>query len=350
MDNIKLTVRQSIILKIVVEDYINLAEPIGSKAILEKWPKSKVIPSSATIRNECVLLQLNGLLLKEHSSSGRVPSTNGYRYYINNLMKRKKCDLIKFRIEKIFKNRNLTIEEILNKSSEILSEMTKLTTLVISPNIQNEVLKKVYLHKVDDKKILLILVLSNGYTKNNIFNISSNLSFQDLQLCVNIFNKRLENVKLCDLYHQIKLIKPIIENQIKESEYILKQFLIVISSISKLKKTTHGIQYMLQNPEFSNTNNIKKAIQLIESISSFDFFERNGLNKNNDLDINFKIGDEIDMDGCKNISLISANYLFNSNRGYGKLALVGPKRIEYNKMVELMEWLSKRIEKYYKRE
>ncbi len=340
---IVLTDRQKMILKIVIEEYINIAKPIGSKLILSS---GKINSSPATIRNECSLLEKKGLLLKNHSSSGRIPSTKGYRYYIDELMKNKdnNIDSIKQKIEKLFINRNLAIDDILDETSKILSKMTHLTTLVIGPNIKKEKLKKIDLLPLNKEKAVVIITLSNGHVENQIFNFSR-VSLKELSISVKLFNERLENTLISELPTKFSLIKPILENQVKKHEYIFKQFITTIANFSKIKKTTNGIQYMLQNPEFNDSKSIKKAIKLIESISSFEFFHKMNNNITNGR-VNIKIGNEIENNEFDNISLISTKYKTNNEKEEGQLALIGPKRIEYNKMIDLLEWISKKINNY----
>ncbi len=257
-------------------------------------------------------------------------------------MKFKSFSKIKTELEKIFINRNLAIEDILSKTSEVLSEMTNLTTMIIGPNIQNETLLKVDLIPLDSIKALVIISLSNGHIENKIFNFKD-ISLHDLKIAVHLFNKRLENTKLINVNNKIELIKPILENQIKKSEYILQQFVSAITNITKIKKTTYGLQYMLENPEFNSSTAIQKVMKLMDSISSFEYFKKQtNSNKNT---INVCIGNETGDKEYDDISLISTKYKLNNNEE-GTMALVGPKRIEYNKMMELLEWLTKQINSY----
>ncbi len=319
------------------------AEPIGSKTILNH---KNIKFSPATIRNECVVLEKKNLIQKLHLSSGRIPSTKGYRYYIENLISNENIDPIKDRIEKIFIDRSLAVDDILEKTSEIISEMTNLTALVIGSGIKNERLKKIELLPLDNEKAVVIIALSNGHVENRIFHFT-NISLSDLKITVDLFNKRLENSLISDIPEKFKLLYPILKKQVKKYEFILQEFLSTITSISKVKKTTHGIQYMLKNPEFNNSDTIKHAIKLIESISSFEFFHRMSLSSDENSDsIIIKIGDELKNNEFNDISLISTNYKLNNSNEESSLALVGPKRIEYNKILKLLNWFSCKLKEY----
>ncbi|AGM25408.1 heat-inducible transcriptional repressor HrcA [Spiroplasma chrysopicola] len=337
-----LTSRQANILKIIVEEYTKTAQPVGSKTIMEA---DLIDASSATIRNDCALLEKEGFLEKEHASSGRIPSTKGYRYYVDNLMHSKNIDDIKNRIELLFSNRNMTINDILDQTGQILSEMTNLTTVVVGPNFQEERLKKLELLPISDKQTLIIFVLSNGHVQNKLFTIDDNISIEDLQISIELFNTRLENTKLNELSAKFEVIRPILEQQVQHHEYILKQFANALTSIIKPSYSTHGMQYMLQNPEYNNPERIKQIIQFIENVSPFNFFKKVQNGKSNAVSI--QIGNEIQLDnGNDDVALLSTTYKVD-NVQEGGIALVGPKRLEYDKVHEILEWLANKIRETY---
>ncbi len=174
-----LTQRQENILKVIVEEYTKTAQPVGSKAIMVS---PLIDSSSATIRNECAILEKEGFLEKEHASSGRIQSTRGYRYYVDNLMDKKNIDDIKDRIEALFVDRNMSINDILDQTGQILSEMTNLTTVVVGPNFKEEMLKKIELLPISATQAVVVFVLTNVHVENKLFNIDDNSSINDLQI------------------------------------------------------------------------------------------------------------------------------------------------------------------------
>ncbi len=338
-----LTQRQENILKVIVEEYTKTAQPVGSRAIMAS---SLIDYSSATIRNECAILEKEGFLEKEHASSGRIPSTKGYRYYVDNLMVEKNIDDIKNRIEALFVNRNMSINDILDQTGQILSEMTNLTTVVVGPNFQEELLKKIELLTISETQAVVVFVLTSGHVENKIFTIDTNSSMNDLKISVELFNTRLENTKINDIPTKFDVIRPILEQQVKHYEYILKQFVNALTSIFKPSYSTHGIQYMLQNPEYNNPERIKQVIRLIETISPFDYFKKQQNNPRENL-VSIKIGNET----CFNnddMSLLTTTYKVDDMQERG-IALVGPKRLEYDKIYEVLEWLSYRIKEAYQK-
>ncbi|UZQ29082.1 MAG: heat-inducible transcriptional repressor HrcA [Spiroplasma phoeniceum] len=339
-----LTQRQKKILKVIVEEYTKTAQPVGSKAIMAS---SLIDSSSATIRNECVILEKEGFLEKEHASSGRIPSTKGYRYYVDNLMVEKNIDDIKNRIEALFINRNMSINDILDQTGQILSEMTNLTTVVVGPNFQEKLLKKIELLPISETQAVVVFVLTNGHIENKMFTINKNSSMNDLKISVELFNTRLENTKITDILTKFEVIRPILEQQVKHYEYILKQFVNALTSIVKPSYSTHGIQYMLQNPEYNNPERIKQVIRLIETISPFDYFKKQQ-NNPNEIIVSIQIGNETGFNN-DDMALLTTTYKVDDMQE-GGIALVGPKRLEYDKLYEVLEWLAYRIKEAYQKE
>ena len=149
-----LTNRQSQILKLIVERYIKEPIPVGSKVI------SKALNcSSATIRNEMVVLEEAGLLEKTHTSSGRVPSETGYRYYVDNLMELKEMnaeDMLKLQI--VFKNQQLALSDVITKSLQVISDITNYTTVILGNSSHENLLKQIEVVPIDDVSIIVIIV------------------------------------------------------------------------------------------------------------------------------------------------------------------------------------------------
>ncbi|AXK51075.1 heat-inducible transcriptional repressor HrcA [Spiroplasma alleghenense] len=337
-----LTKRQEKILKIIIEEYIRSAQPVGSKKIHELID---IEVSSATIRNEGAVLEEKGFLEKEHTSSGRVPSTIGYRYFVDNLMSKENIDDIKERLNKIFEKRNASIVEVLDESSKILSEMTNLATVITStPNNGEAVLRKAELIPISTESAVVIFALSNGIVENKVFDLK-NVSLDDLQTAINLFNDRILETKIKDLDVKIEAIKPILQQQVKKYEFVLQTFLNVILHNTNTVTKTQGMQYMLENPEFSDPNKIKSVLKLIESISPFEWYKSQSTENNSaQAKIGFEIGDE-----NNDLAVIGKNFETGDGQT-SALTLVGPKRIQYDKAKELLDWIGIKIkEQFFKK-
>ncbi|AHI53700.1 heat-inducible transcription repressor [Spiroplasma sabaudiense Ar-1343] len=333
-----LTKRQEKILKIIIEEYIRSAQPVGSKKILELI---NIDVSSATIRNEGAILEEKGFLEKEHTSSGRVPSTIGYRYFVDNLMSKENTDDIKIRLSKIFEQRNANIVDVLDQSCKILSEMTNLASVVTTtPDNGEALLRKAELIPISNESAAVIFALSNGIVENKVFNLE-NISLEDLQTCINLFNERLVETKIKDLDVKVEAIRPILQQQVKKYEFVLQTFLNVILHNTSSVTKTQGVQYMLENPEFSDPNKIKSVLKLIESISPFEWYKSQTEENEAQVKIGFEIGEE-----NNDLALIGTN--FKSPDGFNNaITLIGPKRIQYDKAKELLDWIGIKIKEQF---
>ncbi|MBQ3469003.1 MAG: HTH domain-containing protein, partial [Bacilli bacterium] len=149
-----LTSRQSKILKLIVEQYVKLAKPVSSNLICKTLKCS-----SATVRNEMATLEELGLLEKTHTSSGRIPSEKGYRYYVDNLMELKEMnaeDMLKLQI--IFKNQEMELSDVINKSLQVISDMTSYATVILGSSSHENLLKKIEVVPVDDESMICLVV------------------------------------------------------------------------------------------------------------------------------------------------------------------------------------------------
>lgn len=331
-----LTKRQEQILKIIVEQYIKTGVPVGSKTILTA---ENVNCSSATVRNECVELEAQELLEKTHSSSGRIPSTKGYRYYVDKLMRQsEETDvlILKKRIEEIFNTRDLEVSEIIEQTSNILSEMTKLISIVVGPSVKEDTLKRIELLTLNSDSILAIIITDNGHVENKIFNIKE-ISLQDLTLATDIFNQRLIGTKISEMSEKVTLLKPILAKQVKQAEYIVQGFINALINFSKPLSSTHGVQYMLENPEFNDIKKVKTLLNFIESQSPWTYFDK--LNRKQNVQV--KIGEELGKDN-NDMAMITTTFKIHDS-DQGQIAVVGPKRLEYEKVTEILNWINETI-------
>lgn len=335
-----LTERQEQILQSIIEEYIKSASPVGSKRIQEVL---SINISSATIRNESAFLEEQGYLEKAHTSSGRVPSTKGYRYYVDHLMKSNDMEEIKLQIENIFKTRGSTIDQVLEKTSLILSEMTKLATVVAtSRNTTEVVLSKVELVPLSGSSSIVVFVLSNGQIENKIVNLDK-VTLKELKISIDLFNERLVNSKISEIEFKSKAIIPVLKQQVKKYEFILQTFINALLHTGTSQSKTSGVKYLLENPEFNDPIKIKKIIEFIESTSPFAWFNSQNKNANK---ASVAIGFETGL-GNDDIAVVGTNFP-TEGVGKGTLALIGPKRIQYDKVSDLLEWISKKIEDKFK--
>ncbi|WP_434336463.1 heat-inducible transcriptional repressor HrcA [Mycoplasma capricolum] len=327
-----LTKRQVKILQTIVEEFIKTNQPVGSKRILELLD---IKISSATIRNESAILEHEGYLEKQHTSSGRTPSTKGYRYYVDNIMKLDSADYTRLKIylNQLLDLRKYDIDKTINYASEIISELTKMTAVVIKKqNIKNIKLKKIELILLSEFLASVLFIFSDGDVQNKMFNLKD-ISLSDLKIAIKLFSDFLVDVKLDEIDQYLNDLKHQLSLSIKQYDYVLNTFINTILESKNEQKETHGMRYMLENPEFNDTNKLKNAVKLVEQLSPFDWFNIAYESNKNMNKIAIKIGNEIDQIN-DDISMIATELKIGNYSTV--LTLVGPKRVDYNQVNQLM--------------
>ncbi|WFQ90895.1 heat-inducible transcription repressor HrcA [Mycoplasma feriruminatoris] len=327
-----LTNRQIKILQTIVEEFIKTNQPVGSKRILELLD---IKISSATIRNESVVLEHEGYLEKQHTSSGRTPSTKGYRYYVDNIMKLDSADYTRLKtyLNQLLDLRKYDIDKTINYASEIISELTKMTAVVIKKqNTKDIKLKKIELIVLSEILASVLFIFSDGDVQNKMFNLKD-ISLSDLKIAIKLFSDFLVDVKLDQIQNYLSDLKQQLALSIKQYDYVLNTFINTILESKNEQKETHGMRYMLENPEFNDTNKLKNAVKLVEQLSPFDWFNIAYESNKNMNKIAIKIGNEIDQIN-DDISMVATELKIGNSSTV--LTLVGPKRVDYNQVNQLM--------------
>lgn len=317
------------ILQAIINDYINTAEPVGSRTIAKKYDLGI---SSATIRNEMADLEEMGYLEQLHSSSGRKPSNKGYRLYVDKLMhvpnltpeeeykiKTQIIDTALFEIDKIIK-----------QTTSLLSELTKLTCIVKTPSVSRSYIKHIQLINIDSSNVLLVIITDSGIIKNNVIRVGKNVSTDALAKLSNILNGRLKGLN-CD---QINL--EVINNlriDLAGYEDIFNATIPVLyeslSSSDNLEIYTEGTTNIFNYPEYKDIDKAREFLSLLDNKDKIVGLLNNGSN------ISVKIGNENFIEGAEDCSVISAVYNLNE-KPIGEIGVIGPTRIPYSKVISIL--------------
>ncbi|MBO4245287.1 MAG: heat-inducible transcription repressor HrcA [Bacilli bacterium] len=327
MDN-----RREAILKEIVENYIKDVKPVGSKALCDKFNCS-----SATIRNEMSILEDLGYIEKNHISSGRVPSEKGYRYYTDNLMKPKELtgeDVLK--LQTIINNRELGINDAILRCVEIISEITDYTSVVLGKSASSNTLKQVSIINLDETHIVALVCTNKGIVENKQFEIKGTNIDEIVKTC-EIINKMLIGTPIDLVRERLEFdIKPIIATKIKQYETVYNIFYDAFNDFSKNNPNVYmsGRANILKQPEYNNVDDIKRIVAKFEDDSLVRKIEE-------DKDgVNIYIGEENEFDD--DVTIIKSHY--NINGEEGTIAIVGPKRMEYDRVVALLNYIIKNFE------
>ena len=326
--------RQNELLRLIVETYIKTVKPVGSKSLVKKLKCS-----SATIRNDMAYLESLGYLEKTHISSGRVPSETGYKYYVDNLMKPKELtgdEVLK--LQTILNNKDLVISDAIVKCMEIISDITNYTSIVLGKDSDNNTLKQVSIVPIDDKKIVAVVVTNTGHVENKQSNIPEAISMDEMIKACELINRKLVGTKLSDINSKLEYeIKPIIASQIKAYERVMDFFYDAFNDFNVKNSDIffQGKTNILKQPEYDSPEKIKNMIGKLENMDLIKKIETD------DKDVNIFIGEENKFD--PNVTVVRTSY--NIDGEEGTIAIIGPKRMEYDKVVTLLNYLKNYIER-----
>jgi heat-inducible transcriptional repressor len=289
-------------------------------------------------------LEAEGYLEKTHTSSGRVPSTEGYRYYVKYLRDVNNVDdEVKDKIHQLFTQRDVAINEIIKHSCEIISQMSNLTTVMLGPDSKEERLSKVQLVSLNEQSAVAVFVTDRGHVEHKIFAIPNGISLSELESAVEIINKRITNTKLSEIIEKINAIKPLIAESIKQHELIFKAFLEAFLQFASDNVSVFGRGNLLDKPEFNtNINRLRKLVNMFENKSVWKQFGSEDA-------ISIQIGNENSDVDFDDLSVVSANVSLSQNQK-GKIALVGPIRMDYSKVVATLKYLQDELDRYFSEE
>ncbi len=325
-----LTKRQEDILKLIVIEYIKLAKPVGSKLICEE-----LNCSSATVRNEMMLLEEMGLLEKTHTSSGRVPSEKGYRYYVDNLMELKELNGEEvYKLQTVFNNKQLELSDVLNKSLEIISDITSYTSIVLDTKSHDNKLKEISIVPVNSEILVVIIVTDQGIVEHKNMEVKG-VSLDEVKKTVKLINDLIVGTPIDEISAKLEFeIKPVIGKYVKQHELLYNAFYDVFTDISSKNVNVVGKNNILKHQEFSNVSKVKDIFSKLDDKSALENIEEK------DNNINIYIGHENKM--SPDVTVIKTNY--KTSRDEGTIAIIGPKRMDYDKVVNLLDYIKKQIE------
>lgn len=321
--------RQEQILNLIVSLYSKERAPIGSKALLDK-----VKASSATIRNDMKALEELGLIQKEHSSSGRVPSVEGYKYFVENVLtideEFSQNDL--FQVMKAFDSDFYRLSELFEKAAEVTSNLTGLTTFVLNVPRPQQVFEAFELVMLDSHSMLAVSSLDTGEVRSNQFILPKSMTEQDLQVFVNMVKERLVGKTVLDVHYRLRTeIPQVIQQYFKVTEDVLQLVELIFSDLFVEQLTVAGrskiFDYATDNHAelyrlFSDDARMQREIRDITNNDEMRSVRFDGVGK------------------LKQLTLISQKFVI-PYRGLGTLALAGPVELDYQRIISLLDMVSK---------
>ncbi|HQN74909.1 MAG TPA: heat-inducible transcriptional repressor HrcA [Bacillota bacterium] len=336
-----MTKRQEMILKMIVDEYVKTAEPIGSKVLAEILDVS-----SATIRNEMGVLEDLGYIEKTHTSSGRVPSEKGYRYYIETIVKNLEEETDGFfEFEELFHNKESERDEIIKEAIDLLSQATNCTAISLGPNAYHSKVKKVQLVPISNHQALILVITNFGYVESKQITIQEEIDTQELIKVIDLLNELLVDTPISKVSEKLhyEIQHSHIKELLKYRDTIVDSFIEAFSKFAQTKYYLTGQSNMLYQPEFNDIQKLREFITTIENNEIFKIVETDAEG------ISVKIGAENRVTAMQDCTVISSTY--DTGEGEkGTISLVGPTRMDYRRVIPLMKYLAKHIQKLYEEE
>jgi heat-inducible transcriptional repressor len=330
------------ILQAIIQNYLETGEPVGSRTISKLTDLNL---SSATIRNEMSDLEDMGYIIQPHTSAGRIPSDKGYRLYVDILLLDKNKELDNIRDILIEKADRL--ESLLQQVAKLLAVNTNYTTMVTTPQYKKTV-KFIQLTEIEDGQLLAVIVFEKNIVKNKIIKLSSSLNKETILKLNIVLNTFLQGLEL----YSINL--PII-SQMKEQagEYrdvvnvILDAIVQAVNEEDDFKIYTSGATNILRYPELSDLEKASELLYTLEEKKLLSDLIQDRMDDEENRGIQVYIGDETPVEAMKDCSVVTATYEIEEGI-YGKVGIIGPKRMDYEKVVATLQNLMIQLDDIFK--
>lgn len=330
----KMDERKQKVLQAIILDYIATADPVGSRTIAKKY---NLGVSPATVRNEMADLEEMGFLEQPHTSAGRIPSQLGYRYYVDCLMKK---EPLKTEMKKYVRNnlvdRIRETEDLIQYTSKILSQMTSYTSMVLTPFYGNNVLRHIKLLPFEEGKAVMIIVLDNGHVEHRLMEVPEYLGEDEFATISAILD---ENLRGLTLEQWRPSLVQSIHKELKHNSELLQDLLSYIEHSlegeQEQKVFMGGALNILDQPEFKQLERVRPILELLEH----EEIIKDVLVPVSQEGVTVRIGTENKIEGMKDCSLITATYRVEG-RVIGTFGVLGPTRMEYSRVISVVEFLT----------
>lgn len=327
--------RKKKILQAVIDEYVNTAEPVSSTALVEKY---NLKYSSATVRNELADLEKSGYLDKTHTSSGRIPSEKGYRFYVDELVKDDDISIEEMKyIQSKLDSKVNEIEDLAKIATTTLSEITHYTTVAIGPKTEQQLIEEIKFVLLGTRMLMVVIVTDSGLVKETIIKYEEDITQSQVETLNNLFNTKLRGKPLS------KIDKPMEEYILSEITYSIDVIKPIIEQINRIIEESdriylEGTNKAFDLPEFKSLELAKNFVNVLDEKELMLDILDSGVAK----DINVYIGDENDKEELKDFSVITFKHSVG-NKDLGTIGIIGPKRMNYSKVISVMKYISKKI-------
>ncbi len=340
MLNEELNEREKNILRYIIQQFILTAAPIGSRNITKKY---QIGLSPASVRNIMSDLEECGLIDHPHTSAGRIPTDKGYRFYVDSLMNIQELKSTeKGIISKRLENNPVEADDLLNITSNLLSSITKQLAYVSYPRLDSAVLEKLQIVSLSSTKIMVVISIKSGLVKTITLELTSDIKPSHFESVQRLLNERLNGLTFSE-------IRETFRERFKDIKDDHKPMIrLFVDSVDKIfmdmkkseKLVITGAKNVIKQPEFENPQKFQSIIELIEDKDIIvHILEKSGEVRPDQVFIS--IGAENQSEDLKEYSFVSKEY--NTGEIFGTLGIIGPKRMEYSKVVAIVDYMAKML-------
>ena len=340
LDNRKIS-----ILKMIIRTYLDTGEPVGSRTISKG---SDLNLSSATIRNEMADLEEHGYIFQPHTSSGRIPTDKGYRFYVDNLMQ-DKMDEIE-RMKDIILDKTEKLDAVLKQTAKLLADSTNYLSLVSSPQKDMSRIRFLQLSQVMPEEYLLVTMMEGNVIKNSIIEIDRVLNNEDMTKINLLLNSQLQGLSSKDINLEvIRKLKQQSGKYLPVMEEILDALSESVREDEELEVYTSGATNLFKYPELTEQNAVGGLISAIEEKEKLTKMinERMDLEEVGKKEIKVYIGNENSAESMRDCSLVTASYQLPDGLS-GTIGIIGPKRMDYEKVVSDLQVVMEQLDDIFK--
>ena len=336
--------RKTKILQAIIRNYLETGEPVGSRTI-SKYTDLNL--SSATIRNEMADLEELGYILQPHTSAGRIPSDKGYRFYVDSLMEQKEREV--HEMKELLLERQDKMESMLRQMAKVLATSTQYATMISAPSTHHNKVKFIQLSRVDADQILAVIVSEGNVIKNNILRTSQALSDEQLLKLNILLNTHLNGLSMEEI--NLGMISAMKQQAGIHSDIISEVIDAVADAIhgdEDLEIYTSGTNNIFRYPELSDGQSASRLINTFEEKHALNELVQETLADTGNTGIQVYIGEEAPVKGMKDCSVVTATYELEEGMK-GTIGIIGPKRMDYEKVVDTLQTMMHQLEDLYKK-
>lgn len=335
--------RKTKILQAIIRNYLETGEPVGSRTI-SKYTDLNL--SSATIRNEMADLEELGYILQPHTSAGRIPSDKGYRFYVDTMMEEKEREVVE--MKEMLLERQDKVESLLKQVVKVLAQNTNYATMISAPQLHHNKVKFIQLSRVDEGQILAVIVVEGNVIKNNILSVAQELTDETLLKLNILLNTHLNGLSIEEI--NLGMIAAMKQQAGIHSDIVSEVIDAVAEAIKAdedLQIYTSGANNIFRYPELADQKKASELISTFEEKNLLGGLVQETLADESSTGIQVYIGSETPVSSMKDCSVVTATYELGEGMR-GTIGIIGPKRMDYDKVIGTLKALQNQLDDLYK--